>query len=90
VGESLLSIIILHQNCDPALAQDRTLPYNTYIVKYQSSEDEFCYDLIISNKQMDIFDFYWDKYRDGIKGWKQSEGRVNPKLWEAQAKNKKG
>lgn len=89
MGESLLSIKILHQNCDPVLAQDRTLPYNTYIVKYQPSEDEFCYDLVIANKQVDIFDYYWDKYRDGIKGWKQSEGRVNPKLWGAQAKESK-
>lgn len=83
-----MNIKILHQNCDPELANDKSLPYNTYLVKYEIDE-AFCYDLIIANKQVDIFDYYWDKYREGIKGWKQSEGRVNPKLWGAQAKESK-
>ena len=39
------------------------------------------YDLVISDKKSDIFDYYWDKYREGLKGWKQSEGRVNPRMW---------
>lgn len=83
-----MNIKILHQNCDPELANDKSLPYNTYLVKYEIDE-AFCYDLIIANKQVDIFDYYWDKYREGIKGWKQSEGRVNPKLWGAQTKESK-
>lgn len=83
-----MNIKILHQNCDPELANDKSLPYNTYLVKYEIDE-AFCYDLIVANKQVDIFDYYWDKYREGIKGWKQSEGRVNPKLWGAQAKESK-
>lgn len=83
-----MNIKILHQNCDPDLANDKSLPYNTYLVKYEIDE-AFCYDLVIANKQVDIFDYYWDKYREGIKGWKQSEGRVNPKLWGAQVKESK-
>lgn len=83
-----MNIKILHQNCDPELANDKSLPYNSYLVKYEIDE-AFCYDLIIANKQVDIFDYYWDKYREGIKGWKQSEGRVNPKLWGAQTKDNK-
>lgn len=81
---------ILHQNCDPELANDRSLPYNCYIVTYEI-DGASAYDLVIVNKQMDIFDYYWDRYREGLKGWKQSEGRVNPKIWGHQAQtNKKG
>jgi hypothetical protein len=40
-----------------------------------------CYDLVIPDKQVEIFDYYWDRYREGFKGFKQSEGRVNPKVW---------
>ena len=71
---------ILHQNCDPSLADDRTLPYNAYLVTYEI-DGAITYDLVIPDKQVEIFDYYWDRYREGLKGWKQSEGRVNPKLW---------
>ena len=73
---------ILHQNCDPSIADDRTLPYNAYLVTYEI-DGAIAYDLVIPDKQVEIFDYYWDRYREGLKGWKQSEGRVNPKLWGA-------
>ena len=71
---------ILHQNCDPDLAEDRTLPYNAYLVWYEI-DGALAYDLVIVNKKVDIFDYYWDRYREDFKGFKQSEGRINPKLW---------
>jgi len=83
-----LNIKILHQNCDPVLAEDRTLPYNAFVVKYYDDE-QFNYDIVISNRQVDIFDYYWDKYREGLIGFKQTEGRVNPKLWGSQTKESK-
>lgn len=79
---------VLHQNCDPELANDRTLPYTAYIVTYEV-DGAIAYDLVIPDKQIEIFDYYWDRYREGLKGWKQSEGRVNPKLWGVQIKEKK-
>jgi hypothetical protein len=79
---------ILHQNCDPELANDRTLPYTAYLVTYEI-DGAIAYDLVIPDKQIEIFDYYWDRYREGIKGWKQSEGRVNPKLWGITPKEEK-
>jgi len=76
---------ILHQNCDPEVANDRGLPYNAYLVTYEI-DGAIAYDLVIPDKQVEIFDYYWDRYREGLKGWKQSEGRVNPKLWGNQSK----
>ena len=71
---------ILHQNCEPSVANDRELPYNAYLVTYEI-DGAIAYDIVIPDKQIEIFDYYWDRYREGLKGWKQSEGRVNPKLW---------
>jgi len=80
---------ILHQNCDPSLAEDRTLPYTCYLVWYEN-DGVLCYDLVLTNKKVDIFDYYWDNYRENFKGFKQSEGRVNPKLWNNPKNSKKG
>ncbi len=79
---------ILHQNCDPELANDRNLPYTAYLVTYES-DGEICYDIVIPSKKVEIFDYYWDKYREGLKSFKQTEGRVNPKLWGVKPKEDK-
>lgn len=88
MGGTFLNIKILQQNCDPELSNDRGLPYNAYLVHY-SSDNSLCYDIVISNKKSDIFDYYWDQYKGGLKWFKQSEGRVNPKLWDITPKEKK-
>ena len=40
------------------------------------------FDLAIAQKAVDLFDHYYDNYRQDFVGWKQSEGRINPKLWK--------
>jgi len=79
---------ILHENCDPKLADDRSLPYTAYLVEYEIDGAK-AFDIVIPDKKVELFDYYWDKYREGLKGWKQSEGRVNPKLWGIQPKETK-
>lgn len=78
----------LHQKCDPELANDRELPYTAYIVTYEE-DGEVLYDIVICNKKVEIFDYYWDKYRENLIGFKQTEGRVNPKLWGYTPKEEK-
>jgi hypothetical protein len=78
-----LSVRIWKQDCDPADAQDRKLPVNAYLVAYENGE-RLCYDVTICGKQSDMFDHYWDRYRDGLKGWKQAEGRVPTRTWMSQ------
>ena len=82
-------IRILETNCDPSRASDRTLPYTSYLVEYLDDTAKRCYDLIICNKQVDIFDHYWDRYRHNFVGWVQTDGRVNPKLWNPPGSSKK-
>ena len=85
VGWAQLNII--HQNCDPELAQDRSLPHTAYLIEYDDG-NKVCYDIAVSSKKVEIFDYYWDRYRNVI-SMRQSEGRVNPKLWQDPTKKKK-
>ena len=83
------TIRILHKDCDLSVSNNRDLPYDSYIVTYVE-EDRVCYDIVQPRKQIEIFDYYWDKYRENFKPpWTQSEGRVNPKLWDSNPKEKK-
>ena len=75
-----MTVQIIHKNCDPTLADDKSLPYTAYIVKYYEN-DQYCYDIVICNKKVDIFDYYWDRYRENLVSFKQTEGRVNPRTW---------
>ena len=79
---------ILHQNCDPELANDRSLPYTAYIVTYEI-DGAIAHDIVIVNKKTEIFDYYWDRYRGGLKSFKQTEGRVNPRVWGSTSKDNK-
>ena len=86
MGEPQLKII--HEDCDPKLATDKKLPYTAYLVEYVKEvetdgkkADKTCYDITICQKQVEMFDYYYDKYKKGLKKWKQTEGQMNPKLW---------
>ena len=70
---------VLHTDCDPVLAQDRSLPYTAYLVEYlQDGMTHF--DIVIGRNQVEIFDHYYDNYKQDFVNMTQTEGRVNPKL----------
>ena len=71
---------IIHEKCDPKLADNPKLPYTAYLVEYVE-EDKTYYDITLCQKQVEMFDHYYDKYKTGLKGWKQSNGKISPKLW---------
>jgi hypothetical protein len=79
---------ILHEQCDPKLANDRSLPYNSFLVLYEVDNSSM-YDIVICDKRVEIFDYYWDKYREKLKSFKQTEGRINPRLWSGDSKKDK-
>jgi hypothetical protein len=80
-------IRVIKENCDLSDIKDKTLPLDSYIVKYDNG-DKVCTD-ISQGLQVDIFDYYYDKYKNII-SIKWTDGRVNPKLYkEQQRKNKK-
>jgi len=79
----LTKIRVLQEDCDPELGEDKSLPYTCYLVTYKDKEGNKKYDLAVGNKQVDIFDHYWDKYKTDFVTMTQSKGTVNPKMWNA-------
>ena len=84
---------ILKENCDPSKDNNEKLPYNAYLIQYKvGDKEELKWDLVMGQKQSEIFDYYYDKYKN-VKALIQSKGIVNPKLWrdpkEAQAPKSK-
>ena len=77
-----MTVNLIHEDCDPTLAQDKTLPYNAYLVQYKiGDKEETRWDLAMAFKMSEIFDHYYDKYKN-VLAIVQSDGRVAPKLWK--------
>ena len=76
---------ILHEKCDPKLADDRNLPYTAFLVQYEL-EGKAAYDIAISTKAAEIFDHYYDKYKKDFKRFDQSKGTIDPRRWNDQQK----
>jgi hypothetical protein len=73
-------IVQIHVDCDATLSEDKTLPSSAFLVEYlQDGITKF--DIVLSPKVSEIFDYYWDNYRSDLKNITQAEGRANPKLW---------
>lgn len=81
------SVKVIHRDCDPSLSKDRSLPCTAFLVEYIQG-DTTHWDIVMSGKKVDIFDEYWDKYRENLIGFTQTEGRSNPKLWNNSKKEK--
>ena len=79
---------IIHQDCDPDLANNKELPTNSFLVEYVLGKT-IHYDIVMSNKSVDIFDHYYDTYREDFITFNQTEGRINPKLWGYTPKDNK-
>ena len=78
---------ILKTDCDPSLQDDKTLPVNAFLVEYLL-DGMTKFDIASGNKQVDIFDHYWDLYRNDLVNMTQTEGRINPKMWNPPSEKK--
>jgi len=64
-------------------------PNDARIVTYLVDGDK-CFDLTRSQKEVRIFDMYWDKFRKNLLKIQFGFGRTNPKTWGYEApKDKK-
>ena len=68
---------ILKQDCKKDEALDKTLPYTCYLIIYKVDGVEK-YDLAMASKQVDLFDYYYDLYKENFVSMMQAEGRVAP------------
>ena len=72
---------ILYENCQPKDALDKTLPYTAYLVEYVKDGKPH-YDVSLGDKQAEVFDYYWDKYKQDLKKIDSTGGLVNPNRWD--------
>ena len=72
---------IIHKKCDKALAKDKSLPINSYLVTYLI-KDEKTYDIVQAGSFVEVFDEYYDEYGKGaIQKIEWTQGTVNPKTY---------
>jgi hypothetical protein len=75
---------VFRHDCSPSDAEDKSLPTNSYLVKYVI-EGYIKYDIAISHKRVEIFDYYYDLLKDDenseILSIEWTSGRINPRLW---------
>ena len=75
-----MTVTIIQEKCDPKAADDKQLPNNAYLIQYEV-EGKVVHDIAMSQKAVDIFDHYYDKYKKGFKWLKQAGGQLRPNLW---------
>ena len=86
MGRSFVKI--LKQDCKKDEAQDKTLPYTCYLIIYKVDGVEK-YDLAMASKQVDLFDYYYDLYKENFVSMMHAEGRVEPNMWKDPAEKTK-
>ena len=73
---------MIQEKSDPKAAEDSKLHYTSYLIEYKV-EGKPTYDIAMGDSQIEIFDTYYDKYKKDFVGFKQTEGRQRPNLWNA-------
>ena len=69
-------------DCSLEKSNVKTLPTNSYLVEYQvDNSDKLHYDIVIASKRADVFDFYWDKLKGGLKSIGYTNGTRHPAMW---------
>ncbi len=79
-------MVILHKECDPSLAKDKSLPRDSYLVSYMK-DDNLVHD-ISRGTRTELFDYYYDNFRN-VTGIKWTDGTVNPKVYDYVPKENK-
>ena len=74
-----MSVTVIHEKCDLEKHNNIKLPYTAYVVQYEV-EGNLVHDIAMAQKAVDIFDHYYDKYKN-VLAIVQSDGKVPPKLW---------
>ena len=75
-----MTVNIIHENCEKKASEDKKLPRSSYLVSYVAKE-KLSYDIVMADNKVEIFDTYWDKYKEGLQdiGW--TSGSSNPRTW---------
>jgi hypothetical protein len=81
--------MLIHKQCDKSLANDKSLPINSYIITYLI-DNEKMYDIIQASSICEVFDKYYDEYGKGsVQEIKWTNGKVSPKTYGYKPKETK-
>ena len=70
--KSKYGVIVIHINCDPSAAKDKSLPRNSYLIKCDN-DTEVWYDIVMGF-QSDIFNAYYDTFGNVMKAMNWTDG----------------
>ena len=77
-------IRLIFEKCPRDKANDKKLPSDSFIVTYEHDK-ELKHDIIRAAAQVDVFDAYYDKYKN-VKGIEWTKGIIQPKTYDGQTK----
>ena len=77
-------IRLIFEKCPRDKANDKKLPSDSFIGTYEHDK-ELKHDIIRATAQVDVFDAYYDKYKN-VKGIEWTKGIVHPKTYDGQTK----
>ena len=75
-------IQLLFEKCPLDKASDKKLPSDSFIVSYDQDK-ELKYDIVRAAAQVDVFDAYYDKYKN-VKSIQWTQGIVHPRTYDGQ------
>ena len=75
-------IQLLFEKCPLDKASDKKLPSDSFIVSYYQDK-ELKYDIVRAAAQVDVFDAYYDKYKN-VKSIQWTQGIVHPRTYDGQ------
>ena len=68
---------IIHEKCEKVKSDDKKLPSDSFLVTYKE-KDEIKYDIARAGSVNEIFDHYYDKYKN-VQGIAWTNGIVSPR-----------
>ena len=75
-------IRLIFEKCPRDKGNDKKLPSDSFVVSYNDKE-ELKYDIVRASAQVDVFDAYYDKYKN-VKGIEWTKGIIHPKTYDGQ------
>ena len=75
-------IKLIFEKCPRDKANDKKLPSDSFVVSY-NEKDELKYDIVRASAQVDVFDTYYDKYKN-VKAIEWTKGIIHPKTYDGQ------
>ena len=74
-----MSLDFIHKDCHHSMSKDKKLPKDSFLVVYKD-KDEIKYDITRSVSQVEIFNYYYDNFKNVISiSW--TDGIVDPKTY---------